>query len=249
MRPAGGNTGENDALSLHGRIRVQQPHAVRTDRAHAVSADFLEQLLLEGTSDFIPFCKAGGNDDERFDSTLRAFIDDPQHGVARHGNDCQIDRFRKLRDRCIRADGSDDRCLGIDRIDGSLKAIQNERLQNSVTNAGRLPRCADHSNSGWLEEPAKRGSRKNPIPHFRAVDAGLGWQHGEINLEIATVEPFGQRKTGMAEDFNHAAIVQLSDCPESSEAGPGCEQRKSFQQVRADTLALKPILDRKCHLG
>jgi len=44
----------------NGRVRVEQPEAIRADQAHAVAADLLDQFLLEFAALGIHFGKAGG---------------------------------------------------------------------------------------------------------------------------------------------------------------------------------------------
>ena len=53
----------------------------------------------------------------------------------------------------------------------------------------------------------------------------------------------------MTEHFDHAAIVQLSNCPETRESGARREQSEAVEQMRADALALEPVFDGHRNFG
>ena len=70
--------------------RVEQPHAVGADHAHAVIADAFDQLALQRPAAFTGFCKSRGNHHERFHAGRRAVVDDGENGRRRHGDHGQV---------------------------------------------------------------------------------------------------------------------------------------------------------------
>ena len=106
-------------------------------------AYFLDQTILQLLAFRTGLGKPGSNHNDGPHSFGRALVDHGQNHIARHGNDGQIDAARYGCKRRIRLQAGNLCRLWIHRVNGAMKAVAGQGLDQSVTDTARIARGTD----------------------------------------------------------------------------------------------------------
>ena len=209
----------------------------------------VHQFLLKLATLGVDLREAGADDHQGAHSAGGAVVHHAQHRIPRHGHDRQVHRLGQVANGRIRPEAADDGGLGVDGVDGPLKAVQDQGFQDAVADACRIAGGADHGHGFRLEEGPQRGRRRHPVAHLQPGHAGFIGDDGKVHLDFAAFLPFLDGEPRLLEDVAHRPVVGVRDGPEPGEAVPYRQQRQPLQQQGAQPLAVQGVVDRESDLG
>ena len=231
------------------RIGIDHAQAVGPDHPHAVAPHFFDQLLLQLPPFTSNFGESRRDHDERLHSPFSTLVDDVKHPLAGNRDDGQVDCLRQLAHRRIGPHRADHGGHGIDGVDRSLEAVNDEGLEDPVAYARKIARRPNDRDRARLKNRAQGGGGKNPIAHFGAVHAGLRRHDREIDLHVAAIEALLDLEPGMTQDLDHPPVLRHRERPEMGDAVTHGQQGQPLQEQRAQSFSLKGILHHYADLG
>ena len=137
----------------------------------------------------------------------------------------------------------------VDRVNRPLKAIQDQRFQNSITDARWIPRSSNHCNRLGLKEGPQRGCCRYAIAHLQTGHTRLARHDGKVHVDFMTFELFLDGKAGFLENVAHRLIGSVRDGPEMGEAIVHSQQGQSLQQQSSQSLTVQGVINGKGHLS
>ena len=167
----------------------------------------------------------------------------------RHRHDRQVDGPRDVFHRRVRRDRRDDVGLGVDGVDGAVKARGDQVLQHSVADGPGL--------SGGADDPDRPGSKER-LQRSLGGDAISGLRHRDASLRRLDVQgdlddPFLQLAVNVVaavlKDAEHLLVFGQHLGDQAAKARNVGRKCQTLQQDGADTLALVGVFDQKGYFG
>jgi len=133
-------------------MQVHQPHAVRSNHAHAVMADDFEAALLHLFTIHANFFEPARDNNDRLHAAFAAGFQRSRNGWHRQHNFSQLHRIRYPGNIRPGRLAQDFRGSGVNRINPALVSTLDEIAQDTVTQLAGVGGGTDYRHAGRVKE-------------------------------------------------------------------------------------------------
>jgi len=232
----------------HLRRGVHYTHAVGTDDAHAVSPREPHKLPLRLRALGPGFGKARRNHHESVHPLLGTLSHDLAELVSRHGENCKVDVARDVEYARVSALPQDSRGRAMDWVEGSREPAVLEVAKDLVANVASFSPDTDYGDRARREQPRRRSRLRAMLAQLDGGPGTLGQLDRKGDMHHAGFHHALHPEARVAEEFQHAAVVQQRVGGKSANSMRAGDHRQVFQQQCAEAPTLVRVGDHECDL-
>ena len=236
------------SVELHLGVGVDDPHAVRTDQAHARGATHVDEFALQRGTVRARFREPGGDHHQPSHALLAAFACHRDHVRRGHGDERHVDVAGNVEHAGIRRDALHDRRLRVDGVHHAGERRIEEVVEESPADRLRVARRTDDRDGRRLEDGADRVRRSDPLAVLVRGERLLGERGRELHVDRPRRRTQVYREAAASEDLDHPMVLRQHVGMERRDAGLTGGVREMRDQDRPEAAALEGVGDADAHL-